>query len=71
MLLNEKYNQTFGIKVKKGWKVLLDEKHDQMFGIIVRKVLPDEKHDQTFEIKYYQTKNMTRFLELSITRQKI
>ncbi|GET63019.1 hypothetical protein GLOIN_2v1884393 [Rhizophagus irregularis DAOM 181602=DAOM 197198] len=33
MLPNEKHDQTFGIKVKEGWRVLPDEKHDRTIEI--------------------------------------
>ncbi|GBC00824.1 hypothetical protein RclHR1_03990001 [Rhizophagus clarus] len=61
VLPNEKHNWTFEIKVR---EVLLDKKHDRTFEIKVKEVLPDEKHDQTFGIKCCQTKSMTRLLEL-------
>ncbi|GBB87944.1 hypothetical protein RclHR1_14440003 [Rhizophagus clarus] len=64
---DEKHDRTFGIKVR---EVLPDKKHDWTFGIKVRKVLPDEKHDQTFGIKCYQTKSITKLLELSVAEQK-
>ncbi|GBB94563.1 hypothetical protein RclHR1_23800001, partial [Rhizophagus clarus] len=48
---NEKYDQTFGIKIK------------NITDFLELSVVK-QKHDWTFKIKYYQMKNITRLLKL-------
>ncbi|GES81500.1 hypothetical protein RCL_jg4710.t1 [Rhizophagus clarus] len=49
--LDEKYDQTFGIKIK------------NITDFLELSVVK-QKHDWTFKIKYYQMKNITRLLKL-------